>query len=120
MNDLAGVEASAGSEGEHEMSNLKGQIALVTGASRGIGRAIALELGAQGATVVGTATTEAGAAEIGEGLRRCRHHRLGHGGERDRRRGVRGADRRDREEIRRRYRCWSTMPASPATTSPCA
>ena len=46
------------------MAELKGQIALVTGASRGLGRAIALELGAQGATVVGTATTEAGAAEI--------------------------------------------------------
>ena len=43
------------------MSN---QVALVTGASRGIGRAIALELGRNGATVVGTATTEQGAASI--------------------------------------------------------
>jgi len=44
--------------------NLEKQVALVTGASRGIGKAIALELARQGAIVVGTATTEAGAAAI--------------------------------------------------------
>ncbi|HUF22325.1 MAG TPA: 3-oxoacyl-ACP reductase FabG [Burkholderiales bacterium] len=43
---------------------LDGQVALVTGASRGIGKAIAIGLGRAGATVAGTATTESGAAMI--------------------------------------------------------
>lgn len=47
---------------------MKDQIALVTGASRGIGRAIALALAQRGAKVVGTATSEAGAAGIREAL----------------------------------------------------
>jgi 3-oxoacyl-[acyl-carrier protein] reductase len=46
------------------MNPLDGKLALVTGASRGIGQAIALELAAQGATVAGTATSEAGADQI--------------------------------------------------------
>jgi 3-oxoacyl-[acyl-carrier protein] reductase len=46
------------------MSSLTGEFALVTGATRGIGRAIALQLGRRGARVVGTATTAAGAQTI--------------------------------------------------------
>lgn len=50
------------------MMNLEGKIALVTGASRGIGRAIAELLVERGATVIGTATSESGAAAISDYL----------------------------------------------------
>ena len=50
------------------MTEMAQDLALVTGASRGIGRAIALELGRRGATVIGTATSESGAQAITQTL----------------------------------------------------
>lgn len=51
------------------MNNLEGKIVLVTGASRGIGQAIALSLGGAGATVIGTATSDKGAEAISATLK---------------------------------------------------
>ncbi len=51
------------------LKELENEIALVSGASRGIGLAIALELGRQGATVIGTATSNDGAGKISDALK---------------------------------------------------
>ena len=53
------------------MSDTEPKKAVVTGASRGIGRAIALALGAQGVEVYGTATSEQGAAAVAEMLQQA-------------------------------------------------
>ena len=50
------------------MSEAQKQVALVTGASRGIGAAIALQLAQNGFTVIGTATSDEGAAKISQAL----------------------------------------------------
>lgn len=49
--------------------SLENEVALISGASRGIGQAIALELGRQGATIIGTATSESGAENISNYLK---------------------------------------------------
>ncbi len=57
---------------KEKAQDLQNQVALVTGASRGIGYAIALELARRGATVVGTSTSAGGAAGITEALEKIR------------------------------------------------
>ncbi|MFZ0791564.1 MAG: 3-oxoacyl-ACP reductase FabG [Chromatiaceae bacterium] len=56
---------------------LEGEIALVSGASRGIGRAILTALAEKGATVAGTATTQTGADAIGQALREAGYQGIG-------------------------------------------
>ncbi len=72
-----GIPTSISMTFEYPMTFDADDIALVTGASRGIGRAIADELARQGATVIGTATTEAGAESITHTLAQAGYR--GHG-----------------------------------------
>src|SRR5262245_26427808 len=62
--DRAGDRVTAGGL----VGELGGQVALVTGSTRGIGKAIAIALGGAGAKLIGTATTEGGATAISEYL----------------------------------------------------
>ena len=93
---------------------LESDLALVTGASRGIGRAIALALGGAGATVVGTATTAEGAARLSADFRGRRHPGPRPGLDRDRAGFDRGADRCAGRGPRVCRRSWSTTPGSRA------
>lgn len=97
---------------------LDGRVALVTGASRGIGRAVAMALAGEGARVVGTATSESGAQDISRGFEEAGLDGLGIV------LNVTDAAACDRvleqiERTRAPYPYWSTMPVSPATILQC-
>ena len=82
------------------------QIAIVTGASRGIGRAIALELARQGATVIGTATSESGAAGITRSVQAAGVNGRGAVLNVNDAAAADALHRRHREGIRRHSTCW--------------
>ena len=85
----------------HDDSNhCRAKSRFVTGASRGIGHAIALALGAAGATVIGTATGATGVAAIDEALKSAGVSGARHCARRRRRRRVRSGDRRHRRPRR--------------------
>ncbi|MCY1251433.1 3-oxoacyl-[acyl-carrier-protein] reductase FabG [compost metagenome] len=95
--------------------SLQGKVALVTGASRGIGQAIALELGRQGAIVVGTATSASGAERIAATLKENGIQGTGLELNVTSDESVAAVLAASRSSLVRR-RSWSTMPVSPAIT----
>jgi len=72
-----GDSGRGGAGGLLDLLDLSGRVCLVTGASRGIGRAIADALGGHGGVVIGTATTTAGASAIDDALRAAGIHGAG-------------------------------------------